>query len=78
MFWLWKLLSHYLYSAFFYHSKGRCVPLNYKPCHGFAVKSMQSKNIYYYDINSTTFGTATQNVRRINFSSIAYFSLSAK
>ena len=32
----------------------------------------------YYCINSTAFGTGTQNVRRVDFSSEACFSLAGK
>ena len=40
---------------------------------------MQNKKVkMYYGITSTTFGTGTQNVRRVDFPSSAYFSLRGK
>ena len=52
-------------------NNGRCVPLNHK--------SMQNKKVkMYHGISSTTFGTGTQNVRRVDFPSSAYFSLPGK
>ena len=40
---------------------------------------MQNKKVkMYHGISSTTFGTGTQNVRRVDFPSSAYFSLPGK
>ena len=36
------------------------------------------KGYEYYGITSTRFGTGTQNVRRVDFPSSAYFSLPGK
>ena len=52
----------------------RGVRLNHKPWYGFVDKSIQNRGYKYYDITSTTFGTGTQNVRRVDFPSSAYFS----
>ena len=60
-------------------NNGRWVPLNHKPLNGLVDKSMQNKKVkMYYGITSTTFGTGTQNVRRVDFPSSAHFSLPGK
>ena len=41
-------------------------------------KFMQNKKYKYYSITSTSFGTGTQNVRYLDFTSSAYFNLPGK
>ena len=42
------------------------------------IKSCRKSGQKYYGITSTTFGTGTQNVRRVDFPSLGYFSLPKK
>ena len=45
-----------------------------KPCYCFVDKLCRIRGKKYFGIASTAFGTETQNVRRVDFPSSAYFS----
>ena len=54
------------------------VRLNINPDTGLQRSLCRIKGYEYYGITSTRFGTGTENVRRVDFPSSAYFSLPGK